>query len=388
MKSAAEADTSVIRYWMPGQESCPQYYRVNGEPEGIYPEMFRQLENSGFRTERVIYKGDALLDAGGALEMLANGEIEMVLGLSQSENVADSVIRTDVIYADSLAAVILKDSPQVPRELAGNYYWGALSSCMHLLDGTALEGHTLDYIDSRELKQALANGDIYGAVLRRSEIDYRARIAGSFDCAEYEGFEQPYNECIYLNGRNTELNSLVTSAGEELARKYASDSQTRLAQYVNTLSKVSRSAKISTTAAYCGCALAVILAAAVTALGSKLKKRSRLEAAKLKVLYDAEPDKELFELDLKHNRITAYKGFKTFRIEEGALPDTVSLDCLSEELGYDFKKHFSGIAHSGMNSYSNRMIIYRMGRKLYIEEKGRKIGGRVLITMTDLTDSD
>lgn len=376
---------NVIRYWIEDSEEYPLFYHRNGEPEGIFADILAQIEErSGCRTERVMLNGDEPVGTADAIDMLACGQLDLAFGLPSeiTYNMSDAVCASETVYDNALTALILPDSPQITAENIGNCYWGADSAVMPMLDGTAVDGHTLDFSVRNELIEALEAQDIYGAIVRRSAIDYDIFAGHEYRFREYEKFSIPYSECICMNSANTGLNELVNElCSEAVVREHTFSSS----EYANIIMNTKRQNTVNGYLAFGGIAISVILAVMCTFLAARGRRRRRNDEARLMAMIADNPDKELFELDLTRQKIKAYSGFSVFKDAPAEIPSEVTLKELSELLGFDFVEHYATVRRAGATVYKNRFIIYVGGHKQYIAEDGRRIGHMLFFTMTNVS---
>ena len=381
----------VIRYWIGSTQEYPLYYRENGSLKGLEQEFIEALAlASGSEYVPVSREDGEDICAADAIDMLEEGGLDLVLGLPAGLDINASYVP---IYEDALTALILADSPQA-GELVENCYWGINSAYMPLIDGTVLEGHVLDYNNDTELFAALERGDVYGALVKRSVIDKDAWLDKKGRYREFEGFKLPCTDCVYYTSTDKELGELVVSTAEKIREDLHSLPDYRnetfaellvsdnLAGYYNLAAEAYSRLNLFTILAITAGACALVFGILAAVLAGRLKTARQKEAAKLATLYDDDPEKELFELNLVSKKIYAHKGFELFGVTKKSLPNPVTLSKLSEILGYDFVDHFSQFPLHGNTIYKSRFIIHAGGRKLFITENGRRIGTTLLVTMS------
>lgn len=375
-------DGTTVRYWIEQNEEYPLYYHENGELKGIYADLIGRIgRETGAHTVLVSERDGESLSTGDALDMLGCGELDLVLGLTQGMSDDGRLCTSACIYDNTLTAVILPDSPQLPSGNIANCYWAVDSAMLGLLEGSDFEGHTPDYRNRTQMYEALREGSVYGALVKRSTLDYEAYVGHNFEFRECAGISLPYGECVYMNTANAGLNEAVLAACDELAHK---ESTPGIAEYTNLLADAYASNARMNAAAYGGIACAIVLGVICAVLAVRLKRHRNREEAKMRTIFAEAPEKELFELDLRTRRLYAYRDFAIFGAPKDAVPNPVSLDDLSTILGYDMTGHFAGVREGGNTIYKNRLIIFIGGVKHYYTEEGRRVGSRLIFTMTEL----
>ncbi|MCR5685931.1 MAG: hypothetical protein K6G81_11030 [Lachnospiraceae bacterium] len=380
----------TIRYWIYDTTQYPLYYRADGTTKGLWADFIGELAlETGATCSPAVNESGEALTAADALDMLEEGELDLVLGLPAG---LDIQAHSAPVYENALTALILENSPQAGR-LVENCYWGIDSAVISLTQNTILDGHVLDFNNERELFEALDNKDVYGILVKRSLLDYNAWFGKTGRYREFEGLKLPYTDCVYYKADDPGLEETVRTVAEKIRNSYSSipdytkETHTELvaadnlAAYYNLLAGADQKLGFFSVLAVAGCFLAVSFGVIAAALASKLGSERRLEAAKLATLFDGEPDKELFELNLISKKLYAYKDFEIFGVTKKSLPNPVKLEKLSNIMGFDFAGHFHDVPLHGNTIYKNRFIIHAGGRKLFIAENGRRIGSTLLVTM-------
>lgn len=384
-----------VKYWVSNQNEYPFW-----TDDGVCTKVLEAIcAETGCAAEKVeSYDGEPV-DAARAVELLNSGAIDIAFGIPGSMGAGLSVVE----YEDTLAALILTDSPMIPYENVESCYWAVENELTAVIEETILGGHTIDVNTQAELTAQLESGSVYGILVPRSSIEYGLFVEGKLEYKEYEGIKIPYNKCICVSNSQSagiyeqgiisrdEIADLiaetVAEAGEE------SEGTDRLAVYTNELAEVKGGFTAAKTVAVAGCALALFLAVLCAVLASKLKKIKTREKAKLGAVMGGEDNKEMFELDLKTKKLVAYDGFRIFggdnviaQTAKEKNTDTFSLAQLDEMTGFGFTEHYAGVSPRGNTIYHNRMIIHVGGRKIYITEEGRRVGGTLVLVMTNVTD--
>ncbi len=381
----------VIRYWIEQTNEYPLYYNYRSELTGLYVDLLNRLENeNGYETELVTSRDGVEISAADALDMLETGDLDIVLGLP--DGLSDD-FESFPVYENVLTAVINKDSPtSAPVE---NCYWGIDSALLKITSDTALDGHVLDYNGCSSLFDALETHSVYGILVRRSMLDNYINSGHSSSFHEFTGIKLPYTDSIYINrSADSGLISAVSRFSKDLKDEYSSYSiynastvtgiggNDTLAPYYNKLVDSYSRGNFSTTLAAIGIAAAVIFAALSAWLLCRLKRIGKLNDTRLRTLYGAESEKELFEIDLVSKKIYAYKDFALLGVNPGSIPNPIKLDKLSTLLGYNFTEHYASVDLFGNTLYKNRFILHAGGKKLYITEAGKRTGTILTVTMT------
>ena len=384
----------TVRYWVEQMNEYPLRYRENGEVTGLYPELLRLLQDEtvyGCELEQVSVKDGIEISAADALDMLTTGELDLVLGLPEG---LDGDLISFPVYNNALTAIVKKNSlTSGPVE---NGYWGIDSALIEITEGTALEDHVLDFNGNSSLFDALNSHSVSGILVKRSLLDDYTHLETGSDFYEFNGIKLPYTDSIYMskNAVGSRLYTAVAGISEQLKDKYASfsiyDASTvtgisetdALASYYNKLNDAYSSGSITSVLAYVGITAAVIFAALSALLYSRYKRNRDLNDSRLRTLLDAEPEKEMFEIDLTAKTIRAFKDFALFGVNPGSIPNPIKLDKLGNIMGYDFASHFSKVSLVGNTIYKNRFILHAGGKKLYIAENGRRNGHILTVTMT------
>ena len=402
-KDRKMADTgTTIRYWILGSNEYPLFYSKDGAVSGAYAELLEMLESStGIKAERVSAHDGTKIGAAEAIELLKNGELDVVLGLPAElagHIDMNGIEASPVIYGSELTAVIKASDPQVPADSVDACFWGIDVGLIGLTEGTALDGHTLDFNTEKELFEALDDGSIYGALVRKSGLDYEAYIGRDFEYRQCPVISIPYGECAYMRA-GTDLAADINDICEDLAGKYLKTgyavrgengvaAQTTADGYLTLLAdSYSYGSRVSA-AAGAGITAALILGILAAVLAVKMKKTREKERVKLMTMIADNPAKELFELDLKKRELYAYDGFATFRQIPDVMTNPVSLEKLSKYMKYDFVGHYASVGPHSNTNYHNRLIIHVAGEKLYLAEDGHRIGDTLLFTMTNIREAD
>ncbi len=394
------AETTVtIKYWIAGENEYPLYYREGGAQKGAWAEFLQRLEDAGVKAEYVKEHDGAVLTAADALDLLRNGELDMIPGMP-AELVAEdgTITASPVIYRNELTAVIRKDSPEVPADSVNSCYWGIEQAYLDLIAGTALDGHTLDFNSRSEMYKALKTDGIYGALVKRSSIDHEAYVGGHFDYAPCPVIAIPYGECVFMRADGGEINTLINEICDGLAEKYLKlgyDTESGPegvitagtgAGYAGLLSKAYDTNSLLTVVSCAGVAGTLIFGILAAAISSKHRKQKRLERVKLASFAADNPAKELYELDIKKQELYAYDDFAVFGNLPTDIPNPVDLKLLSTLLGYDFSAHFADVTPHCNTIYHNRLIIHVGGKKLYLAEDGHRVGDVLYFAMTNVRE--
>ncbi len=385
---------STIKYWIGQHDEYPLYYHVDGKLKGTYTGIINEIAaRSGCEAELVTQHNGAEITAGEAVELLRSGELDMVLGLAAASDgeyrllseadtgrsyTDEDIVLTGPVCVNNLVALVKADSPMAQLRDIGNFYWGIENSSMGFIKGTEFDGHTLDFNSVSECYEALDEQAVYGIFVKQSAVDYAAYVSKGMPYRVFEGVKIPYSESIYLNAKNTELNEIV----EQVSAEYAILKPRDEAAYTNLLMKEYAKSGTLTYVAYTAAGIAFLLAVFTAWLFVRLKNRRLQHSAALKTLLDADPDKEMFEIDLKTGKVLAHKDFSIFESRRPGLESGSTLAKLSKEFGYDFEEHYASVGLHGNTIYKNRMIIYVDGRKLLITEEGRRVGHVLYVTLT------
>lgn len=393
------ADSNLtVKYWIEGENEYPFYYTEHGVKTGWFADILDAVgKETGLATERITVANGEPIDAPTALEMLKMGDLDIVFGVPEALNtdaVKDRGIAEAGVYSDKMTALIRKDSPMISVDDTENCYWAIKSDYSDIIQGSGLADHTVDVNTTEELEAVLKSGEVYGILVPRSSVDYSVLIDKAFEYKEYEGIKYSFAKGIYtrdIRTKGTESgipDELIKNIIEEEIRTNDSrrNPSDELAIYANTLAEVNAGAQLMTGLAIGGCSLMLVFGVLCAAFVSKLRRQKECEKAKLGAIMSGEPNKELCELNLKTNMLTAYENFKVFGDIGLQLDSTVRLDRLSDITGFDFCGHFAGGSMHGSNLYRNRMIIHLGGRKLYITEEGRRVGNTLIFVMTNVTD--
>ena len=381
----------TIRYWISSTEEYPLYYSEGGRIKGLGHDLIEALAaDSGAECVAVSGRDGNEINAADAIDMLEEGSLDLVLGLPAGLDINAASVP---ICDNALTALILADSPQA-GDLVENCYWGINSALLPLTENTVLKGHVLDFNSDAELFAALDRGDVYGILVKRSVPDLDAWVSKKGRYREFEGFKLPFTDSAYYTAGDHELGEHIKACAAkvrssyDLVPDYRNETHTELlatdnlASYYNLAADAYSRLNLFTVLAAGAGACALILGVTAAVLSSKLSQHRKLEKAKLATLYANEPEKELFELNLVSKKLYAYKGFELLGANKGSLPNPVRLEKLSQIMGYDFTEHFSGVSLHGNTIYKNRFIIHAGGRKLFIVENGRRIGTRLIVTMS------
>ncbi len=396
------AETTVtIKYWISRENEYPLYYREGGALKGAWAEFLQELEDAGIKTEYVGAHDGAALTAADALDLLRSGELDMIPGMPAEllTSGAEGLEASTVIYRNELTAVIKKDSPEVPADSVDACYWGIEQALLGLTEGTALDGHTLDFNSRAEMYKALKGDGIYGAIIKRSSLDYEAYVDGHFDLAPCPVIALPYGECVLMRAGGGEVNELIGGLCDRLAEKYiklgyntenGTDGVITAgtgAGYAGLLSKSYDTNSVLTVVSCAGVAGTLIFGILAAVVSAKHRKQKRLERVKLASFVADNPAKELYELDIKKRELYAYDDFAVFGNLPTDIPNPVDLKLLSTLLGYDFVAHFADVTPHCNTIYHNRLIIHVGGKKLYLAEDGHRVGEVLYFAMTNLREA-
>lgn len=394
---------STIKYWIGQHDGYPLYYGANGEKTGAWTEFAAELSKlAGRDTELVTMRDGQAVNASEALDMLACGELDLVLGMPREMWERSEAAKSGEgagwtascgIYRSELTGYILKDSPQAGERDFENCYWAIDSALKDMLQNTAFDGHTVDFADRMQLYEALEKGDVYGVIDTRSGFDYAAFVGHSFKYGQCAAVSIPYTECAYVRTGDEELLAFVNEACDNTAGKLRTrldiyghaDGATVLERgYVNLLAESEARASGYETASFALGGATIVLAVICAVLAGKLRMHRKLEEAKLRTLLAENSTKELLELDLRGRVMRSYNNFAIFGERGRELPNPVKLSELSELLGYDFAAHYGNVSTHISRRYTNRLIIHVGGEKLYIAEEGVRIGKTLMLTMTKM----
>ncbi|MBR5968187.1 MAG: hypothetical protein IK001_06270 [Lachnospiraceae bacterium] len=396
------AETTVtIKYWIAGENEYPLYYREGGARKGAWAEFLQRLADAGVKAEYVKEHDGAALTAAEALDLLRSGELDIIPGMPAELLAGEdgAIAASPVIYRNELTAVIRKDSPEVPADSVDSCYWGIEQAYLGLIEGTALDGHTLDFNNRSEMYAALKNDSIYGAIVKRSSSDYAAYVGKHFDHVPCPVISIPYGECVFMRADGGEINGLINEICDELAEKYirlgygeesAADGTVYTGTgdgYAGLLAKAYDTNSILTVISCAGVAGTLILGILAAAVSSKHRKQKSLERVKLASFAADNPAKELYELDIKKQELYAYDDFAVFGQVPADIPNPVDLKLLSTLLGYDFTAHFADVTPHCNTIYHNRLIIHVGGKKLYLAEDGHRVGDVLYFAMTNVREA-
>ncbi|MBO7352942.1 MAG: hypothetical protein J6U61_01640 [Lachnospiraceae bacterium] len=396
------AETTVtIKYWISGEDEYPLYYREGGTQKGAWAEFLKKLEDAGVHAEYVKEHDGAAITAADAIDLLQRGELDMIPGMP-AELIAgkeDTIAASGVIYRNELTAVIKKGDPEVPADSVDSCYWGIEQAYLALTEGTALDGHTLDFNTRKEMYAALKGDSIYGALIKRSSQDYEAYVGGRFSFEPCPVIAVPYGECVFMRADGGEINGLINEICDELAEKYlrlgyekehgadgTAHSGTE-AGYAGLLAKAYDTNSVLTVVSCAGVAGTLVFGIMAAALSAKHRKHKKLERVKLASFAADNPAKELYELDIKKQELYAYDNFAVFGSVPADIPNPVSLKLLSTLLGYDFTAHFADVTPHCSTIYHNRLIIHVGGKKMYLAEDGHRVGDVLYFAMTNVREA-
>lgn len=368
---------SSFTYWAPEGSSYPLAGR-----EDTIPAFVRNafLEELGAGTE---LKQLVLSSASDAVSLAGEGKADIIFGFpirTESAICPDGYRFTDCIFEDSLAAVIMKDSVMAPVEDAGNYYWGVDSALLTMLDGSGLESRAVDFTNEKEMLTALRAGSIYGAFVRRSSIDAMLKSGEFKEYRQYEGISIPFCEGVLFKN-DPELGNAVMKAAEEVRSSGIYKEYDSLAVCTNELADARSELQGFRTAVFIIAPLLLLMTVLACIFRCKYRKSERDAQAKLKVLFQDNPDIELMELDLRRQTLKSHGDFGVFGLAGRGLPDTLSLKKLEEMLGYNFAEHYRGVGELSLNAYHGTLVFYRGGIRYSIKEEGRRAGDRWMLTM-------
>lgn len=374
-----------ILYWAPSSVNTDEILDAFYAKSKIVPIRIIGIDKNGKPVDENHYSKEAEIreiNANDALSFLENGEIEVVFGLTE-QYCRGKITASCTIFDSCLTAVSLWKNDDISQADADKCYWGIENPLQELLCGTPFDGHTIDFGSGYELEKALSNGDVYGILVRKEDISAKL-LNGEATDFKVLPMRISYKGCILMNIEDENVRKLLENSCMEYAKTHdITDYES--AQYPNMLSSTLVVRDRLTAGLIVTGMLLLLLATAAIYLFYRLKKTVEYDEKKISTLLMADPDKELFEVNLETNTIYAYKNFALLGENETSnLKNPVDIGELSKEFGMDFAMHFAEGINTVNHTYRNRLVLHRRGKKMLLSENGKVTGNILLITITEV----
>ncbi len=158
-------------YAQEGLDAVPFLWQEDGE-KGILPEFLAFVkESAGLVVSRDFRSGES------AQRALENEELLFIAGVQINSDQNDYFVpcqRQWIVPVIPVEEVDLAGGLQregMGQEEIARRYWGAVQELMPLFDGTAFDGHTVEFVDDETLCQAIKEGEIGGMLIARESFD-------------------------------------------------------------------------------------------------------------------------------------------------------------------------------------------------------------------------